>query len=539
MATTHIESVPPVFIKANEIKNGPISEINMCRAITNVINPSRLEGVQKVRNIWRIYVKDKTTRLELCVKDSIVINGNRVPLYDTNPNVLYAERNGQKKLDKLTIKFLPLSLSSDEVGKMLRENNVKLASDVKYTCVREASGQLTSYKNGDRFVFVEPFDPPLPKEQTVANFKCLILHHGKETPCLSCDVAGHKVGDEICVAKPTDPILAFRSYQHPLSNQFPCAIEIFGRVFRSADHAYFWRMAQEFGKDELAEEIVEAKHAGVVRRLSEKICDESERWSWEDNNLEIMEEILDCKVQQCDRFKQCLLENADKVLAEASRDKYWGTGLSPYVTEHTAPTYWPGKNILGAMLRDLTTQLVQSSDIHSEHSDDEHDEQDESTVPFGDEPAGSAQQTPVSASITEPRSTPQPDSTSSSSSSSSSSASSSSVSIASNSDKPGVSVTAPPSPQRSATNASAASHDSSSRSTTAATASTQGTPQRSSASHRGRSNSKTPAFKRAQTVHQPTPSIKTFFNKRKDLASSPDQDDFGQGKSKKSDIDVS
>ena len=57
---TRLESVPPVFIMVNEIKNGPISEIDMCNAVINVINASKLDGVQKVHNIWRIYVKDKT-----------------------------------------------------------------------------------------------------------------------------------------------------------------------------------------------------------------------------------------------------------------------------------------------------------------------------------------------------------------------------------------------------------------------------------------------------------------------------------------------
>ena len=45
----------------------------------------------------------------------------------------------------------------------------------------------------------------------------------------------------------------------------------------------------------------------------------------------------------------------------------WGTGLSPYVTAHTAPNYWPGKNWLGGMLTELTQKLIlEDANIESE-----------------------------------------------------------------------------------------------------------------------------------------------------------------------------
>jgi hypothetical protein len=125
--------------------------------------------------------------------------------------------------------------------------------------VREVTGELTGYKNGDQVMFVEAFDPPLPKEQTVANFKCVVIHHGKENPCISCGVLGHKVGDESCTAKPSGPISSFTTHQHPLSNQFPCHIDVNGRSFPSVDHAFSGRWRRNFGKLELAEDIAAAK----------------------------------------------------------------------------------------------------------------------------------------------------------------------------------------------------------------------------------------------------------------------------------------
>ena len=39
----------------------------------------------------------------------------------------------------------------------------------------------------------------------------------------------------------------------------------------------------------------------------------------------------------------------------------WGTGLNKWVTEATKPDFWPGSNMLGAMLMDLTEELITST----------------------------------------------------------------------------------------------------------------------------------------------------------------------------------
>ena len=78
-----------------------------------------------------------------------------------------------------------------------------------------------------------------------------------------------------------------------------------------------------------------------------------------------MQYLLEEKAQQCTRFRQCLVENKDFILAEATPSKLWATGLSPFVTEHTAPTFWPGKNLLGSMLTEMAQQLSSRSSTDS------------------------------------------------------------------------------------------------------------------------------------------------------------------------------
>ena len=90
-----------------------------------------------------------------------------------------------------------------------------------------------------------------------------------------------------------------------------------------------------------------------------------------------MQYLLEEKAQQCPRFRQCLVENKDYILAEATPSKLWATGLSPFVTEHTAPSFWPGKNLLGSMLTEMAQQLSSRSSTDcpmplSEPVDPEH-----------------------------------------------------------------------------------------------------------------------------------------------------------------------
>ena len=145
---------------------------------------------------------------------------------------------------------------------------------------------------------------------------------------------------------------------------------MYDKTFKSVEHAYFYYMACEMGRSELAEEIQEAEHAEKVKHLSKGIADDTERWQWESENTDVMREILEVKADpgadQCEQFRQCLLENCDTVLAEATPSKIWASGLCPWATEHTDPSYWPGKNMLGAILMEISAKL--SAKLSSEHS---------------------------------------------------------------------------------------------------------------------------------------------------------------------------
>ena len=375
-----VTSVPPLFIKANDIPDPHITPYLMCTAVTKATSETKLEGVQKINNVWRVYVKDKVTRLELFSRKHLTIAGKNVPLYDQNPNqsqqqMIHGQQMTPVMNDKLTIKHIPLSVSNDEIKRMLEEKGVSLRSQIKYGLIRDSDGQQTTFKSGDRFVYVKPFNPALPRNQKVGNYSCVVIHHGKEIPCVVCGVTGHKVGDLECKALPAQAIMAFKGYQHPLSNHFPCRLNVYEHEFKSLEHAYFWHMATEFGLQELATEIKGCVHAGEAKRLSKLIASDEERFRWESDNIEAMKHLLQAKYEQCEQFRTCLIENQGKTLAEATPSRLWGTGFSPFLTEHSSPSFWLGQNMLGVLLTELAqTNHDQEVTSHDTHAGTENDE---------------------------------------------------------------------------------------------------------------------------------------------------------------------
>ena len=366
-----LDSIPPLFLREKDLTR-KLSAFELCSCITRMISPAKLEGVQQIGGLWRIYIKDKATKLELFCRKTVLIDGKHVPLYDQNPTLYHHNTVGMQHLpvlnDKLTIRNLPLSVSNTEVKQFLVNNNIQLRSDVKYGYIRDQEGLLTSFKSGDRFVYTAPFDPPLPRKQVICDIPCLVLHHGKDEACKACGISGHNVGDIICKAKPCESAVVFKGYEHPLSNSFPCTIHAYDTSFKSIEHAYNWRMAMEFGKVDLAQHIKNSRHAGEARHLANDITDEANRFSWSQNNIDCMKHLLQQKVEQCEQFRECLLENRGKILAEAGTHKLWSSGFGPYITMNCSQEYWPGQNMLGALLIEVTEELFLNMELSTDPS---------------------------------------------------------------------------------------------------------------------------------------------------------------------------
>ena len=166
-------TVEPLFVKEDDMPSADIAPLTVVRAIVRVTNPQAVDDVQRIGRLWRIYMKSLQGRLDLLTQKSIMILGRSVSLYEQNPfKTNQASPNDQK--DKLTIKGLPLSVSNEEIKSMLEDKGVVLSSSIMYACMRNEDGSLTSYRNGDRYLYCNPLPQSIPRQQRVCGFYCTV-----------------------------------------------------------------------------------------------------------------------------------------------------------------------------------------------------------------------------------------------------------------------------------------------------------------------------------------------------------------------------
>jgi ribA/ribD-fused uncharacterized protein len=70
-----------------------------------------------------------------------------------------------------------------------------------------------------------------------------------------------------------------------------------------------------------------------------------------------MKECITEKFTQNENLKQFLLQTEDRLIGEASKDRFWGTGEPLYSENVLNTTHWHGENHLGHLLMQLRDSL--------------------------------------------------------------------------------------------------------------------------------------------------------------------------------------
>ena len=110
-----------------------------------------------------------------------------------------------------------------------------------------------------------------------------------------------------------------------LSNFSSFKVDVFGRDFVTAEHAYHWKKF-ELTDPTLAQRIRFARSAHEAFKLAE--ANKSTRLpEWDDVKVSIMREIIRAKADQHDYVRRKLLDTGNRELVENSwRDDFWGWG---------------------------------------------------------------------------------------------------------------------------------------------------------------------------------------------------------------------
>lgn len=172
---------------------------------------------------------------------------------------------------------------------------------------------------------------------------------------------GHKSKSDNCQAYDPDcGVVAFRSHEHPLSNFYPCKISYRDEDYASLEHAFQVTKAISLGDLEIAENIKAAPNAFFAKKISKQL-DKYDTTKWESTNVSIMEELIRIKADTVPEFRDSIIESSSFILAEATSNLFWASGLNPQLPEVTKPKYWPGRNTLGTIIMKVRLDLAKKN----------------------------------------------------------------------------------------------------------------------------------------------------------------------------------
>ena len=238
--------------------------------------------------------------------------------------------------------------------------HITVLSDVCYSTMRNGT-RNTNYRSGDRYVLVESgFSPSLPENTQIGEYNVRVWHRSQEVFCKRCNTANmHKTGDITeCenYRADTGHVVAFKDDWNILSNYFICKVSVFGKIFRSAEHAYQWKKCMDCLKEDLAELIMSAPTPQKAKQIALRIDDRSlATWKKANGQVVVMSQVLMGKAKSNIDFASALLKTEDKLIVEATTDNMWGCGLPPPLA--VTVRNFPGYNLCGRLLMELRTEL--------------------------------------------------------------------------------------------------------------------------------------------------------------------------------------
>ena len=128
-----------------------------------------------------------------------------------------------------------------------------------------------------------------------------------------------------------------------------------GLSFKNAEEAFQGVKAITFNDNESLAKILASKTPASAKSLGRKVKGFNDA-IWSARKLDLMREIVTCKFSQNGELKTMLIATGDAVLAEATRDTFWGIGVKKGALEGQQEVW--GKNHLGKILMEVRASLT-------------------------------------------------------------------------------------------------------------------------------------------------------------------------------------
>ncbi|CAG2224992.1 unnamed protein product [Mytilus edulis] len=168
-----LTGVKPIFIKESDFfgnKSPPkelwITHVEIYKALEHKIKPQFVRGIQRIKQMWRIYLDTEEDRM-LLLTEGITLRNKTIPLHSQIP---YYQKD-EWLTTTIRVKNIPLSADDGQIDRELRQKNIDVIS-INRERLR-VDNLVTHCWTCDRIVLYKKFDKPLSRFLTIANVKGL------------------------------------------------------------------------------------------------------------------------------------------------------------------------------------------------------------------------------------------------------------------------------------------------------------------------------------------------------------------------------
>ena len=286
--------------------NGDIA-LQLCQTADRII-PSCATGAQKTKGFWQLCVNSYANRKTI-LNSKFIIQNTVIKLHDRNPY------DSEKILRSEKIVFRDMTLTENRATELIAQYlsdhpHINVLSDVHYAHITDERGRLIRYRSRDRYVFVESdFTPSLPTNTQIGQYNVRVKHPSQELYCYRCKSANlHRTNAvKECEAYNSDEssVEPFKADWNILNNFFVCHVVAFGRVFRSAEHAYQYRKCRDCLRNDLADKVIRAATPKKVKDIAAEIDPRNlDMWHKSNGHKVVMAEVLLAKARSNIDFKR-------------------------------------------------------------------------------------------------------------------------------------------------------------------------------------------------------------------------------------------
>ncbi len=221
--------------------------------------------------------------------------------------------------------------------------------------------------NGDRFVYIEAKNvAQFPNKLQVGEHVAQVFKPTDKDICKRCNAEGHRHQDDSCPAQAPEEISktvrAFCDGKNLLSNLHKCpegcVLHVGENKYATSEHYYQFHKLMAHDKREEAFSLLDEDNAFKVMQKAQQLLPPDQiSDSWKDEMRDKMAMANSIKFHSCTYAMDVLL-SCPLVVAEATGDRFWGTGLNESQTVECLSEYWPRENHMGKILMDLGKSLL-------------------------------------------------------------------------------------------------------------------------------------------------------------------------------------